>query len=196
MKYWMIMLALAGWLFVGCQPGENESTADNEGQDTTQTEEPSEKPLLSPPDSTSATLGDLTVQINYGSPSVRERVIWDELVPYGEIWRTGANEATTFAVNQDVMIGEDTVSAGRYALFTIPADGEWTVILNRDADQWGAYEYNEEEDALRFMVTPEMTDTTQEKMTFKAEAEEAAVHVHFMWEKLTFTFAVQPLTAN
>lgn len=196
MKYWMIMLALAGWLFVGCQSGDNNSTADSEGSDTTQTEEPGEKPLLSPPDSTSATLGDLTVQINYGSPSVRERVIWDELVPYGEIWRTGANEATTFTVNQDVMIGEDTLSAGRYALFTIPAEGEWTVILNRDADQWGAYEYNEEEDALRFMVTPEMTDTAQEKMAFKAEAEEAAVHVHFMWEKLTFTFAVVPLTAN
>lgn len=193
MKYWIIPFAALFLFLTACQSGETtESTGSDADTTATEQEETSEKPLLSPPDSTMATLGDLTVKVNYGSPSVRERAIWGELVPYGEIWRTGANEATTLMVDSDATINGEALPAGTYALFTIPGEEIWTVILNKDAEQWGAYEYNEEEDALRFEVTPTMGDELHESMAFKAEAGDDAITVHFHWEKLSFQFMVAP----
>lgn len=99
------------------------------------------KAPASPHDSASVTLGGKTVTITYGRPYMKGRKIFGGLVPFGKVWRTGADDATTFTTDGDLMLGTLHVPAGTYALFTIPGEKEWTVILNKVAKTWGAYEY-------------------------------------------------------
>ena len=103
---------------------------------------------------TEGEIAGVGVVLEYGRPNVKEREIFGGLVPYGTVWRTGANEATTITVSADAMIGGETLPAGTYSLFTIPGEGEWTVIFNKVASQWGAFDYAAAEDALRITVTP------------------------------------------
>ena len=142
----------------------------------------------SPPMSTSAQIGDLKIDIDYGAPSVKGRKIYGGLTPYDKIWRTGANEATTISVSQDVTINGEALPKGKYALFTIPTEGEWTVIFNKNPDQWGAYSYNKEQDALRIKVETDKSDDLQEQLMFKV-ADDGTVH--FKWEYLSFNFMVK-----
>jgi len=97
-------------------------------------------------------LGQITVK--YSRPNLKGRKIFGELEPYGTVWRTGANSATTIAFTEDVTMEGKAVPAGEYSLFTIPGKDEWTVILNKVTKQWGAYEYKETEDFLRIKVKP------------------------------------------
>lgn len=126
-------------------------------------------PRVSPNASITQTVGVTTVEITYGRPSTRDRTIFGELVSYGEVWRTGANEATVIDLSTPVSIGGETLAAGRYSLFTIPGEDEWTIIFNETADQWGAYNYDESKDALRVTTEP-MTGPEHEMMTFAFEA--------------------------
>lgn len=114
------------------------------------------------------TTGSLTTTIRYGRPNVNDRTIFGDLVPYGSVWRTGANEATTITFSEAATFGGTAVDAGTYALFAIPGETEWTLILNRDAQQWGASRYNEAQDAARATVTP-MNAEAMEEMTFAEE---------------------------
>ena len=83
-------------------------------------------------------IGETTVDVDYGAPSVRDRVIWGELVPYGKVWRAGANENTTISFDKDVTVGKNSVPAGKYGLFIIhKKDGAWTVIFSKKNDAWG-----------------------------------------------------------
>jgi hypothetical protein len=136
-----------------------------------------------------ATVGDLTIAINYGSPSVKGRKIWGELEPYDKVWRTGANEATTFEVNQDVTINGEKLTAGKYALFTIPTEKEWTLIFNKEPNQWGAYNYKQDQDALRVQVKTDTTKQPTERLTFNID--EKTGKVTFLWENVTFNFDVK-----
>lgn len=95
------------------------------------------KKPLSPPAQAKATLGGKNVTIDYSAPSKRDRKIVGELVPYGKVWRTGANGATTLKTETDLMIGNLHVPAGSYSLFTIPGEKEWTLIVNKQTGQWG-----------------------------------------------------------
>jgi hypothetical protein len=81
------------------------------------------------------------VKVTYGQPSKKGRVIFGDLVPYGEVWRTGANEATEITFSSDVVISGKTIKAGTYTLFTIPQKNTWTIILNSELKQWGSYGY-------------------------------------------------------
>ncbi|MEM9860783.1 MAG: DUF2911 domain-containing protein [Myxococcota bacterium] len=114
---------------------------------------------------TVATMGGLTVTVRYGRPNVNGRTIFGGLVPFDSVWRTGANEATTITFSAPATFGETAVDAGTYALFSIPGESEWTLILNRDAEQWGASRYDESRDAARVTVTPAAHAATEE-MTF------------------------------
>lgn len=108
------------------------------------------------------------VKISYGQPSKRDRVIFGKLVPYGEVWRTGANEATEITFKKDASFGGKPVKAGTYTLFTIPGEKEWTFILNSELKQWGAYKYNEikSKDVLNVTVPAEMmSGAAVEKLT-------------------------------
>ncbi len=141
----------------------------------------------SPPMTANAQIGDLKIEVNYGAPSVKGRTIFGGLEAYGKVWRTGANEATTFSISKDAKINGSSLPAGTYSLFTIPAEGEWTVIFNKNADQWGAYSYSADEDALRIKVKPRKSDKLQEQLAFKVKDNG---EVHFMWEYQAFDFKV------
>ena len=108
-----------------------------------------------------------TITIDYGQPSVKGRTIGKDLEPMpGKVWRTGANEATTFEVSKAVKVEGKELPAGKFALFTIANEGEWTIIFNKTAAQWGAYSYKETDDVLRVKVKSQKASQFAEKMTF------------------------------
>ena len=151
-------------------------------------------PQRSPRASVSQFVGICTVAIEYHRPSVRNRVIWGELVPYGEVWRTGANQATTISFTHSVKVAGNPVPAGKYALFTIPGSEKWTVILNKNQQQFGAFEYNSAEDLLRFDVRPNNMRPFffSESLTFAIyPTGDSSALVNFMWENLSIDFSVE-----
>lgn len=108
-----------------------------------------------------------TVSIDYSQPSVKGRTIGKDLEPKdGEVWRTGANEATVFEISKAVKINGKDLPAGKYALFSISGKDNWTIIFNKTFNQWGAYDYKEVNDALRISVTPQKAAAFTEKLTF------------------------------
>lgn len=113
-------------------------------------EDKSKRP--SPPATATAVVNGTTVTIDYSRPSLKGRKIFGELEPYGKVWRTGANEATTFTVDKPVKINGKALPAGKYGLFTIPTATTWTVIFSKVPNQWGAFKYKEADDALRVTV--------------------------------------------
>lgn len=147
------------------------------------------KPVLSPPATASETLKNgAVVTINYAQPAVKGRKIGSDIAPYGKIWRTGANAATQFEVSKDVKIKGSVLPAGKYALFTIPGEKEWTVIFNKTWDQWGAYKYDEKQDALRFTVKAIKAKAFAERLTFNIEK---SGKVSLTWGDVLIAFDVQ-----
>ncbi len=131
------------------------------------------------------------VTINYGSPAVNGRAVFGTLVPYGEVWRTGANEATTVTFGSDVVVGADkqAVPAGTYALYTIPAEqGDWTVIFNKKSDQWGSNGYDEKADAARIAAPAMAATATAERMTFELDD----ANIKLMWADRVVAIPVAP----
>ena len=110
------------------------------------------KKPLSPPAKAEATLNGKKITIDYSAPSKRGRAIMGELVPYGQVWRTGANAATKLTTEGDLMIGSVHVPAGTYTLYTIPGEKEWTLIVNKQTGQWGT-KYDETQDLGRTKLT-------------------------------------------
>lgn len=125
--------------------------------------------LPSPRKQMTATMGDLKVVINYGSPSLKGRAIGKEVATFGEVWRTGANEATSIEFSKDVTVEGKPLKAGKYGLFTIPTADQWTIIFNTVNDQWGQYNYDAAKDVLRLTVKPTTIGTTVEQMAFVVE---------------------------
>lgn len=118
----------------------------------------------SPRDTAEMTYAGERVLVDYGRPSMRGRTIFGGLVPYGQVWRTGANAATTFVTPRDVRIGETLVPAGTYTLYTLPAAGEWQLIVNRQTGQWGT-EYDQAQDLVRIPMRVERTAAPVEQFT-------------------------------
>ena len=145
-------------------------------------EDKSKRP--SPP----ATVTGSTFTIEYSRPSMKGRKIFGELEPYGKVWRTGANEATTFEAKQAVKINGQALPAGTYALFTVPGEQEWTIIFNKTAKQWGAFKYDEKQDALRVKVKPSKTAQPVEQFTIAADK---AGTVTMAWENTQAAFTVK-----
>jgi len=120
----------------------------------------------SPPAKVSETTSSgLMISIDYSQPSVKGREIGKEIAPYGQVWRTGANEATVFEVNKDAKVEGKSLPKGKYGLYSIPGKDEWTIIFNKKWNQWGT-EYNQSDDALRVTVKPGKAPKFTEKMTF------------------------------
>jgi len=120
----------------------------------------------SPRESVTGKINAATITIDYGSPSVKGRKIWGGLVPFDKIWRAGANEATTFKTDKDIIVNGGELPAGKYSLFIIPNEKECIVIFNKKADQWGAYNYNQELDQLKVGVSPNKESNSTEKLLF------------------------------
>ncbi|MEL6389868.1 MAG: DUF2911 domain-containing protein [Bacteroidota bacterium] len=127
-----------------------------------------DKKPLSPPMSLETTIEDTDITIKYNAPSKRGRVIFGGLEDYDQVWRTGANEATTITFGSNAKVEGKDIAAGTYSLFTIPGEDKWTVIFNKTAKQWGAYSYKQADDALRVVVTPKKNKEIVETMTFEA----------------------------
>lgn len=148
-------------------------------------------PQLSPSATVSQVVGTTTVEVSYHRPAVRGRQIWGGLVPYGQVWRLGANEATTLRFSDAVTIMNRKVPAGTYSLFAIPGAEHWTLILNRRAKQTGAWEYDESQDLLRFEVKPKAVPHT-EWLTFEIyPAGHGTTYVDLYWEKVRVSFLVE-----
>ena len=128
-----------------------------------------------------------TITINYSQPSIKGRMIGKDLEPMtGKVWRTGANEATTFATDKEIKVNGSMLPAGKYSLFTIAGDAEWTIIFNKKADQWGAFDYKEADDALRVKAAAGKADKFAEKMTFTI-AKNGTVDLFWGDNKVGFT---------
>ncbi|EMR03462.1 DUF2911 domain-containing protein [Cesiribacter andamanensis] len=123
------------------------------------------------------------VKITYGRPQKRGRTIFGELVPYGKVWRTGANEATEITTTGDISLAGNRIPAGTYTLFTIPEKDSWTIILNRDLGQWGAYRYDESKDVVRFKVPAKQLGTVYEAFTIEFEQTATDVLLKLMWDR-------------
>jgi hypothetical protein len=141
------------------------------------------------------TVGDTRVAIVYHRPNTKGRKIFGEgkdfLVPFGQVWRTGANENTTFEVTQAVKINGQELPAGKYGLHTIPGKDEWIVIFSKDNDKWGSYSYKPEQDALRVRVKPQTASHAHDTMTIDFDAiTPTTTTVAIKWEKLSVPFTV------
>jgi hypothetical protein len=128
------------------------------------------------------------VTINYSRPNTKGRKIFGGLEPYGSVWRTGANSATTIAFTEAVKIGGKDLAAGEYELFTIPGESEWTIIINKGSKQWGAYEYKESDDILRIKVKPTKLKEKVETFTIQfADVYPNTAKLQLMWENTALT---------
>jgi Protein of unknown function (DUF2911) len=147
-------------------------------------------PRLSPKSFVGQTIGYTNLEITYGSPGTKGRDIWGELVPFGKVWRTGANEATTIEFDKNVVVEGKKIASGKYSLFTIPNKDFWTIILNNTYDQWGAYKYDQNEDVLRFTVKPILNQHV-ERLSYKIEYKEPyKSNINIEWEKLKISFEI------
>jgi hypothetical protein len=174
-------------------------------------------PRPSPKASVMQTIGVTDVTITYSRPAVKGRVIWGEplpvqastkgeatlddqnirpkgapIVPWGHVWRTGANDATVFEVTDDVLINGQKLPAGKYSLHTIPTKDEWTIIFNKDAGQWGSFSYDPAKDALRVKAKPEWSDHSKEWLEYWIDPINAnSAKVNITWEKARVPFTVE-----
>lgn len=142
----------------------------------------------SPPDSTMVTTDDgVTITIHYSKPSLKGRQLGVEIAPVGEVWRTGANEATSFEVDKDVLVQGQPLPAGKYGLFSIPGEYETTIIFNKVWDQWGT-RYDASEDVLRVAATTSGSSEFTEQFTIKANQTGT---VALTWGDSQVSFAVK-----
>jgi hypothetical protein len=146
---------------------------------------------LSPKAEIMQQVGLTDVKISYGRPGVKGRTIWGKLVPYDAVWRAGANEATKITFSSDVVIEGKKLKKGSYSFFTIPGKKEWTIIFNKVADQWGAFEYNESQDALRIKVKPEKGNWQEWLAYTISKVTDTSAIIRLEWEKLRLPFKVE-----
>lgn len=120
----------------------------------------------SPAETATGTINGSKITIQYSSPSVKGREIWGALVPYGKVWRAGANEATTFTTTKDITVEGQKLPAGTYSFFVIPGKDSATIIFNKEAKQWGAYKYDESKDQIRVKVKPKKSAKMNERLVY------------------------------
>ncbi len=140
------------------------------------------KPMPSPPEKAEVQLGGKDVSISYNAPSMRGRKIMGGLVPYGKVWRTGANPATTLKTAANLKIGSAEVPAGTYTLYTLPSADQWKLIINKQTGQWGT-EYHEDRDLARVDMEKKALSTPQEQMSISFENTHGnSTELHVKWE--------------
>jgi hypothetical protein len=164
------------------------------------------------------TIGVTDLTITYSRPGIKGRMIWGDapatatarvkgdatlddqnarqkgepIVPYGHVWRTGANEATQFSVSDDVLVNGQPLKAGTYSLHTIPGREEWTIIFNSDAGQWGSFTYDGQKDVLRVKAKPQMIADNQEWLIYSFDpVTDNSAQVNIRWEKVSVPFTVE-----
>lgn len=171
-------------------------------------------PRASQKASVSQTIGTTEVKIEYSRPAVKGRTVWGDppadktgegtldnsrlrpegmaLVPYGHVWRTGANEATLFMTTDDLLVNGQPLPAGKYSLHTIPGKDEWTIIFNKDDGQWGSFAYDAKKDALRVKAKPQWLTESKEFLYFRFDTvSDNSAAAYLRWEKVKVPFTVE-----
>ena len=144
-----------------------------------------ELPDASPKARVDQRVGLTDFQLDYSSPGVKKRVIWGGLVPYGQLWRTGANAATKLTASRDFQFGGTKVKAGSYAIYTIPGKTSWTILLNTKWDTGGTGDYDKKNDVARITVKPVRLASPRERLTFLfTDTVEGSVSLDLEWERL------------
>lgn len=145
-------------------------------------------------------LGKIT--ITYSRPNVKGRKIFGGINPFGQVWRTGANSATTITFSENVIVEGNKIPAGTYAMFSIPGEPEWTIIFNKTAKQWGAYSYKQDDDQLRVIVKSRQVDEKRETFTMQfANSTTKSTDLYFVWDHTAVPIHLQTdddaqITAN
>ncbi|GGI27163.1 DUF2911 domain-containing protein [Pedobacter mendelii] len=146
------------------------------------------KKPASPAATATGKVKEATITIAYSSPSVKGRKIWGGLEAYDKVWRAGANDATTFETDKDIMVQGKALPAGKYSFFLIPKEsGTWTAIFNKEPKQWGAYKYEEAKDALRVDVKVKPLKATQETLVYKVNKAGFTMD----WDKISVPVAIK-----
>lgn len=148
-------------------------------------------PAASPSATLSQTVGLSKVTIEYSRPMVRGRKIFGDLVPFDKVWRTGANKITSIAIEKDMLINGKKLAAGSYGWYTIPSNGDWTIVINSDDKQWGAYGYDQKKDVLRIPVKAEKHAMTEQLSISVESLSPTAADVVLSWEKTTVRFKLE-----
>jgi hypothetical protein len=190
MKYILALLIVLSFVFTACQKKEN--TAHDHSSAEAKTEAPVDTVKKSIPKEEHAQIGGTHLMIKYHAPAVRGRTIWGGLVPYDDVWVTGAHSATSLEIDKDVMINGTKVPSGKYAFFTIPRQEKWTLILNKNWDQHLADDYNEKEDVVRVDVTPETLTTVQERLKYSIiDKGNSEASIDVSWEKVKVSLPIK-----
>ena len=148
-----------------------------------------EEARTSPNASVGQTIGTTNITITYGRPAVNDRDIFGGLVPYNEVWRTGANESTAIVVSDDVMIEGNKLEAGTYSLYTIPGKDSWTVIINEKLS-WGT-QYDKSQDLFRFQVTPQESNYIERMMFYFDDVTMESATVVLWWDNVKVPFTIE-----
>ena len=178
-------------LAFGCKSETKEKMNSEMDHQEHQMEKPeiTKKKPLSPHTETMAMVGDAHIHIDYSSPGVRGRIIFGGLVGYDNVWQAGAHQATWIETNKDLVIDKKTLPAGKYGFFTIPSKGDWIVMINKNWDQHGKDEYDENDDIIRFTVTPGISENITEHLEYKVtKTNETGGVISLAWEKITLRF--------
>jgi hypothetical protein len=184
----LIYTLALGLLIASCQNKKSEHGEHEHHQPEKALTEQSDNSKKSIPQEAHGNVGNAHVSINYHSPAVRGRVIWGGLVPYDEVWVTGAHSATTIEFSKVIQIEETTIPKGKYAFFTIPGQERWTLILNKNWEQHLADDYDQADDVIRIEVTPETGMPLTERLTYTIEDKgEGSGAIRMSWEKLSIS---------
>ncbi len=151
------------------------------------------KPRISPVTIVSIRYKEAYLKIVHSQPQKRGREIFGKVVPFGEVWRTGANEATEITVTQDISVKGSILKAGTYSIFTIPEKEKWTIIFNRDLGQWGSYNYNPRADVFRIEVPVKAIpdNLVYEPFTIRIDQKTDSAEIFLLWDKTQVSFPVQ-----
>lgn len=185
-QYHLWIAALVFTSVYSCQPKTSETT-ESTSEDSVEVTASEQRP--SPLETKEGQVGGKQVKTQYGSPAVKGRVVWGDLVPYNVVWRTGANEATYVDFSSDMVVEGQSIKAGKYSIFTIPKEtGKWTVIFNSDWDlEHGHFQYNEKNDVLRVEVAPMFESNSAERLSIEIESPGMVIR----WEKLKLPISMQ-----
>jgi hypothetical protein len=149
-------------------------------------------PAPSPATNVKTSIGLTQAELNYSRPSMRGRTIFGDLVPYGEVWRTGANEPSKLSFSDEVKIGGKLIPAGQYALYTIPGKEEWTIILSSNTALWGSMGYDAKDDAHRFTVKPQQIMPAVESFTIEFDNYGSnSATLKLSWENTLVSFVIE-----
>lgn len=152
-------------------------------------------PAPSPTATISQQVGLVDFEVNYSRPGIKDRVIYGKLVPYGEVWRTGANGSTKIKFNEKVNIGGKDVDAGEYSIYTIPTESEWTIIISKSLDNYDKDDYKIEDDAARFMIQPTKLTDVMESFTIDfGTFTNNGCNLNLIWEKTRVTIPIKVFT--